>query len=714
MSTFKTSIEKILSKRKENIPYIEEDEKKIKNLRDKLDEIIKECNKNESFSELTKEIDDTQKKLKEVSKKITNTKLRFARDTLNIGVSGQARVGKSTLLQTLTGLNDNQLPTGHGNPVTAVCSCIHNVTSESYADIEFYTEDEFIQKRIKPLSKYLNNDVSSISDFKSINFDDFDLNFESNDLSSRLKEMKESINDFEDLLGAPRKKLTNLDEVVNYVAYRNDLNMDSYKMYYPAVKKIDIYCPFPNLDGDKIQFVDLPGFGENGDVDKIQLSGLENNVDHFMLITMPTNGAIAGGKNYATITDDLATIQKAVKNRSELESFVINVNNTDINNVESLIVSWRETLNKDPNVSNKNKYEVDVKNDKKSVNEMFENILSRMTDALPKMDRQFLDFYKKDLQKDLQLEGLIKKIEVLQKKVDEWIKNTPADMVIINDEKKALRNSLSNQLQKIKDALDAKDNDATAFGTNVASICKKIKENIDANMMFSDSIPWEEHVNSYNGITDKYHEECHRLRINILAEYEKLNEYYNTSLETVKNEIISVISGNTKGLVKTGSIGSGAIKDVLSILDSCDENIPKIREAFAWLSQLHLDFRSQVYPSIFNADEMNSLDPDKTALCTTNSLELMKEQLSENAKSYAQAIKQSILDHDSCNYFLRCSIEHFSDLLTRSNDNELDNEFLLIVSHFGKNEKNNNKKMYQTLRDKLEECVFIIEDLEEK
>ena len=53
---------------------------------------------------------------------------RFARDTINIGVSGQARVGKSTLLQSISGLGDEQIPTGSGLPVTAVRSWIEHST----------------------------------------------------------------------------------------------------------------------------------------------------------------------------------------------------------------------------------------------------------------------------------------------------------------------------------------------------------------------------------------------------------------------------------------------------------------------------------------------------------------------------------------------------------------------------------------------------------
>ncbi|MFI5685462.1 hypothetical protein [Streptomyces sp. NPDC051636] len=49
---------------------------------------------------------------------------RFARPTINIGVSGKARVGKSTLLQSVSGRSDDQIPTGPHVPVTAVRSRI--------------------------------------------------------------------------------------------------------------------------------------------------------------------------------------------------------------------------------------------------------------------------------------------------------------------------------------------------------------------------------------------------------------------------------------------------------------------------------------------------------------------------------------------------------------------------------------------------------------
>src|SRR5699024_9717578 len=77
---------------------------------------------------LRKEIDNALDRLDVVEN-------RFSRKTINIGVSGRARVGKSTLLQSISGLSDEQIPTGSGVPVTAVRSAIFHSENEEKATL---------------------------------------------------------------------------------------------------------------------------------------------------------------------------------------------------------------------------------------------------------------------------------------------------------------------------------------------------------------------------------------------------------------------------------------------------------------------------------------------------------------------------------------------------------------------------------------------------
>ena len=80
---------------------------------------------------------------------------RFSRTTLNIGVSGQARTGKSTLLQSISGLGDDQIPVGSGLPVTAVRSRIFNVPGPGRAILALHTYDSFAREVLGPLHVFL-------------------------------------------------------------------------------------------------------------------------------------------------------------------------------------------------------------------------------------------------------------------------------------------------------------------------------------------------------------------------------------------------------------------------------------------------------------------------------------------------------------------------------------------------------------------------------
>ncbi len=83
-------------------------------------------------------------------------RVRFSRETVNIGVSGEARVGKSTTLQKFSGLTDTQIPTGKGLPVTAVRSEIHN-SADEHAEVTFRDQKTFITEYVQPLLEIVNN-----------------------------------------------------------------------------------------------------------------------------------------------------------------------------------------------------------------------------------------------------------------------------------------------------------------------------------------------------------------------------------------------------------------------------------------------------------------------------------------------------------------------------------------------------------------------------
>lgn len=79
---------------------------------------------------------------------------RLSRESINIGVAGKARQGKSQILQMLTGLSDKQIPTGDGGYCTGSRSVIRN-SENNLARIYFKKEADLMEQIILPLCRSL-------------------------------------------------------------------------------------------------------------------------------------------------------------------------------------------------------------------------------------------------------------------------------------------------------------------------------------------------------------------------------------------------------------------------------------------------------------------------------------------------------------------------------------------------------------------------------
>ena len=105
---------------------------------------------------------DIQQRLSELSSDIHETldildklQIRFGRQTINIGVVGRARQGKSRLLRSLTGLSEKVIPDNRGGFCTGVRSKISHSPeqAEEYgasATVRFYSPPKFIDEVISP------------------------------------------------------------------------------------------------------------------------------------------------------------------------------------------------------------------------------------------------------------------------------------------------------------------------------------------------------------------------------------------------------------------------------------------------------------------------------------------------------------------------------------------------------------------------------------
>ncbi len=220
-------------------------------------------------------------------------KTRFSRTTLNIGVIGRARQGKSRLLQSLTGLTKAEIPDGSGQHCTGVRSTIHhNPNVETYGEVNFYTERTFLDEVIAPYYEQLKLGT------KPITVDNFasqpvpplsrDLNgAEVNAKYEHLRKYHENIDKYRQLLQTQSPHKIQKEKIREYVAQDN---LEGERIYfnYLAVREVKIVCNFPKDDIGKIALVDLPGLGDTGiGDDKRMIQTIGEDIDAVLFVRMP-------------------------------------------------------------------------------------------------------------------------------------------------------------------------------------------------------------------------------------------------------------------------------------------------------------------------------------------------------------------------------------------------------------------------------------------
>jgi hypothetical protein len=179
---------------------------------------------------------------------------RLARETVNVGVSGQARVGKSTLLQSVSGLGDDQIPTGQALPVTAVRSRIFHAPDLRRATLRLHSFDTFATDVVAPYHAEL--DIAGLpatpDEFRHWSYpkpDDAPADRPSwVTMLNRLRAMQASFPTYEhDLTGGER--VLPLEELRPWVAYPTNAEEQApgtVARRYLAVRDVRIDCPFPH------------------------------------------------------------------------------------------------------------------------------------------------------------------------------------------------------------------------------------------------------------------------------------------------------------------------------------------------------------------------------------------------------------------------------------------------------------------------------------
>ena len=240
---------------------------------------------------------DLRKAIKKQKEKLDILDKRFGRNTIRIAMIGEERQGKSTFLRSISGLkSDKVIPAYDGGSCTGAVSVIHNIEGDFKVNIEFFELEDFLKTVKEKLKRFFPERTFHINSADDLH--NLDLSGFSNPDQKIQKECRafksaycEHVDEYWHLLGHPDIQLTNEEDVVKYVAQydRTETPKEGFypkpiedqegntitvyqKDYYQyiAVKHVDIYKQFENIESRRIELVDTVGLGDTTNLDAIE------------------------------------------------------------------------------------------------------------------------------------------------------------------------------------------------------------------------------------------------------------------------------------------------------------------------------------------------------------------------------------------------------------------------------------------------------------
>jgi len=624
-----------------------------------------------------------------VLERLENAKNRFSRQAITIGCSGQARVGKSTLLQTIGNLPEEAIPTGKGIPVTAVRSLIRH-SHERKAILSLRDKNTFLDELIKPFHRELNlPSVNSVEEFKSFDYNRDKLATDNNvELLGRLKQMQAALSSYENQLTGGTKVIEDLTKLRPWVAYpRQEEEKDpNCSRLYLAVKNLEIKCSFL-LDVEKLVLVDLPGLGEvNLDAEEHHVQGLKNEVDLVLLILRPTaQSSYWGNKDRKALN----LIAKAVEGVSKLGDFVTIVVNSggqdDKDLYQILINDIHKQLNENKPDS---RYQVLTCNatDANNVREqVLLPALNHLIARLPIMDKEIINSIFS------QWQATVEKISTNVYELESSLRTLPSQTTSMNgtiyDKAKLLRQELAIKLGNNNRELSEEIQSEKEEGSIIdKKLVKAIEDKHLCIQKWAKNGLGRGKQNWYNEARGKFDidktvdafaiDEINRSRAYLTDTYSQLDIYFETKIEELWVQISNIISNCTGNLIADAPAGKQALEKLLLLLEGkgSRNTFPSLQKATEYLlkcGEENAIFQSHLLPRLI--EETQKLSPEKIKFtniyCESKDVEkIVLEMIVGKIIQTSYAVQKILREKPFVSNILYSAAVKFEDSLVRSTD----------------------------------------------
>ena len=619
---------------------------------------------------------------------------RLERPTINIGVSGAARVGKSTLLQSMTGLGDDQIPTGSGIPVTAVRSRIYHSPALHRAVVRLHTVQSFLDEVVGPLHAKLGFAVraNSLDEFRGWKYADAPAG--EMEHRRRLEDVQRSLDSFAAHLTGGEQVIDDLSRLRPWVAYPTNAELTDAETagtpvsrLYLAVRDIRIDVPFPRSVVDQLGIVDLPGLGEiDPDAEQRHVDGLRNEVDVVLIVKRPVQGMAYWGDNDLQAVSLIDQARGFVRDRRDFLSLVVNAGTVDDPHlVTSLTDDIRRQVNNGQDGRFITVYGADAASADSVVDDLLQPLLTALAQSLPRMDRQIA-------------EGVTSAAAALADRLRTAVADVERSLLELQRQTVAPAEDLDQRVHDLRQdlavgltayvtelhQLAAGDQDDEDFVAAVDASHRAVVAWIDSG--FGEGQEAWCRAAARTMTTDKNAapftvHQLNRIRVEIGRRFGTLNDFFSHRIEEVWTRLATTIAAST-GELLGGVEGRAALERLARYLDEGTEPCPALTGALEDVLDIRLEYRTQLYPKVraqlgdlLNFETTNPLTGERQDQITVSTDEagalLLFRFVTARAHQAAYQIRKALLQEAvSPSVVVHAFAEQFEDDLIRSADAE--------------------------------------------
>lgn len=699
-------IQEVISLRAQQLPRIQDNIHKAEEIRDGLNVLDRALSKLEEHPHVTEQLKNHIHEFKKLSlqagmvkplQELGVAQNRLQRKTINIGVSGQARVGKSTLLQTISGLTDDQIPTGDGLPVTAVRSQLRYSTAHQRATLAMHTFETFREQILVPYHKaiQLTSTPYTLEEFRSFNYHQpsriaeapSELTTSQNGLLSRLRAMQASLPSYEkELQGGT--KVVSLEGLRSWVAYptqeEEEKNIGCSRLYL-AVQSALIECNFPENEVSDLNIIDLPGLGElDAEAEERHVGGLKNEVDMVLLIKRPSGESAFWKLEDSKAADLLDKARGAISRRGDFIAIVNNDNNSNPSLSKALLTDIRNKVNEGIDGQN---YQVITCNAKDGDN-VRENLLTpcleHLASRLKHMDGEVIDAACQAL--TTAIESIQAEISDLQQAIRQYAPPVAGSDEKLNRKVDDLHTDISSGLYKIVTDLYDKAR-SKKEDTELVSIIRKIADGVEEwieNGLGEGKEQWVERafkrMQRDNNVAGLAVDEINYARVKISEQYAQVDQHFNEQVDQLWQEVSNALIREMGRLLGSQS-GKLALEAFHNCLENAEEPCDVLRQAVQDLLSLKIGYRSHFHPLVRERIDFLNYevkDPRNGAVLSTVNAEVSKQgaeialiQISNLANKASFEIQQSLIkEANLAMKVFHAAAEQFLDSLIRSKESK--------------------------------------------